>query len=68
LGWGILATRRFHHYPVPYVLTTGMVIGAAWLFVPSFGLVGAAWAMAVANGTSFLVLLAVLAATVRRGG
>jgi O-antigen/teichoic acid export membrane protein len=66
LGWGILATRRFHQYPVPYILTTGIVVGASWLLVPRFGLVGAAWAIAAANGVSFVVLLAILAATLRR--
>jgi O-antigen/teichoic acid export membrane protein len=65
LGWGIMATRRFHHYPVPYVLTTLVVTAASWLLVPRFGLYGAAWAMGIANGLSFVVLLALLTATVK---
>lgn len=65
LGWGLMATRRFFRYPVPYLMTTGVTLAASYLLVPRFGLVGAAWAVGAGNATSLVVLSGILALTCR---
>jgi O-antigen/teichoic acid export membrane protein len=61
LGWGILATRQFGRYPLPYLLTTAVAAVAAGVLVPRFGLLGAAWAVCVVNLASVAVLGCILA-------
>src|SRR5205807_8943384 len=56
LGWGIMATRQFRRYPLPYLVTTATAVAAAAVLVPRFGLTGAAWSVCVVNLVSFVVL------------
>jgi hypothetical protein len=47
LGYGIVATRAFHTFVVPFALVTAVAGAASLLLIPSHGLLGAAWALVV---------------------
>ena len=63
LGAGITATRKFHLFPPFYFFSCIVVLGVAWLFIPSFGIWGAAWTICIAeilSSISFSVILFVI--------
>jgi O-antigen/teichoic acid export membrane protein len=60
LGYGLTATRRFHIFLTPYIVTTCGALLSSALLIPRYGLLGAAWTtiiIALITCISLLVLL-----------
>ena len=51
LAYAVSATRSFRLLTAPYVASTLATLAACWLLIPRFGLLGAAWAIAVSGAT-----------------
>jgi O-antigen/teichoic acid export membrane protein len=47
LSYALMATRSFERFLLPYSFVAASAIVAAWLLVPTHGLVGAAWAYCI---------------------
>lgn len=66
LGYALTATRHFAIQPVLFggiAMLNGLL---CLVLVPAYGLVGAAWAMGLANGVQFAVFLACVLYVLRR--
>ncbi len=66
LGYGITATRCFHHFTIPYLFTTLATTVAAWKLIPEYGLLGAAWTTCICSILSGLMPLLILISLHRR--
>jgi O-antigen/teichoic acid export membrane protein len=60
IGYGVSATRVFSRFTIPYLVVTIVAFGFSALFIPAFGLIGAAWALCVASLASFVAITVVL--------
>jgi O-antigen/teichoic acid export membrane protein len=49
LGYAANATRAYRLLTMPYAAATVVTLICCWLFVPRYGLVGAAWAVALSG-------------------
>lgn len=56
LGYAVTATRAFDSFVIPYLCGTLISLAAAWLLIPAFGLIGAAYALN-ANALAICVML-----------
>ena len=59
LGFGMTATRNFRIQPVIIGTTTLLTLILSMLLIPNYGMVGAAWALAIAAGLTLLMALIV---------
>ena len=54
LGYGMTAARHFKSQIPVFLVTCGVSVLASWLFIPRYGMKGAAWAMLAATLTQCL--------------
>ena len=66
LGYGITATRAFSRFTVPYLIVTAIVIGFSMLLIPTYGLVGAAWASG-AGSLAGCIMPIIILISIKRG-
>jgi O-antigen/teichoic acid export membrane protein len=55
LGYAVTATRAFDSFVIPYACGALVSLAAAWLLIPAFGLIGAAYALS-ANGLAICAM------------
>ena len=55
LGYAVTATRAFDSFVIPYACGTLVSLAAAWLLIPAFGLIGAAYTLS-ANGLAICAM------------
>lgn len=60
LGAAATSTRAFSQFVIPYLVFTAVAAAASRLFIPTFGLVGAAWAVCTVCFASCLVPVVIM--------
>ena len=60
LGFGVTATRAFNRQIVPFIIVVLVTTLTSWWLIPSYGIKGAAWALAIANLVNTLLFVYVL--------
>ncbi|BAZ00602.1 polysaccharide biosynthesis protein [Tolypothrix tenuis PCC 7101] len=60
LGYGITATRAFSYFLLPYLMMTGITAIASVLLIPTYGLIGATWALCAANVATCIMPIGIL--------
>ena len=63
LGYGVTATREFSRLVVPYTVLSAAAFFLSMIFIPTYGLVGAAWTSGAVSLASCAMLLIILANT-----
>ncbi|HEY9661285.1 MAG TPA: oligosaccharide flippase family protein [Allocoleopsis sp.] len=66
LGYGVSATRAYNYLIIPYLIITAIAAGFSQLLIPTYGLVGAAWALCAASLASCVMPLCILGLIARR--
>lgn len=66
LGYGVSATRAYDYLIIPYLIITAIAAGFSQLLIPTYGLVGAAWALCAASFASCVMPLCILGFIARR--
>jgi O-antigen/teichoic acid export membrane protein len=70
LGYAMTAARHFKSQIPVFLVTCGVSVLASWLFIPRYGMKGAAWAMLAATltqclGSTVVIMFALRSHTVR---
>ncbi|MGB3204788.1 MAG: oligosaccharide flippase family protein [Crinalium sp.] len=65
LGCGIIGTRAYRYFTIPYLVMTLITVAASLLLIPDFGLVGAAWTSCIISLASCVMPIIILI-TLRR--
>jgi O-antigen/teichoic acid export membrane protein len=60
LGFGVTATRAFHRQIIPFIIVVLVTTICSWMWIPDYGIRGAAWALTTANLVNCLLFVYVL--------
>jgi O-antigen/teichoic acid export membrane protein len=63
LGYGLTAARIFRVQVVQFAMVNVGLLGGCWVWIPSHGMIGAAWAMLLAYAVQVIFAVAMLACT-----